>query len=177
MNENVLKVDSFLTHQVDSKLMIEIAKTFADKFRGVNKVLTIESSGIAPAILTAHLLDVPMVFARKHKSLTLNSELISTKVFSYTKQTESTVSISNKFLKNNDIVLIIDDFLANGEAAKGLINICTQVGAKVAGIGIVIEKSFQPGRQLLENMGVEVFSLARIKRLEKGVIEFVDEKH
>lgn len=168
----MLKVDSFLTHQVDSELMFEVAQVFADKFPNVNKVLTIESSGIAPAILTAKLLKVPMVFARKHKSLTLNSELITTKVFSFTKQTESTVSISKKFLKQDDNVLIIDDFLANGEAAKGLISICKQVNANVEGVGIVIEKSFQPGRKLLEDMGVFVFSLARIKRLSKGVIEF-----
>lgn len=175
LSEGVLKVDSFITHQVDPVLMKKIGETFANVYRqsGVTKIVTIETSGIAPALYTAEALGVPMIYARKAKSLTMNTELLSTEVYSFTKQVTSTISISKRFLNANDNVLLIDDFLANGMAAKGLIELCQQAGASVAGIGIVIEKSFQSGRKLLEDAGYNVVSLARIGSLENGQIEFL----
>ena len=176
LGDGVLKVDSIITHQVDPLLMKQMGELFAKVFakRNITKVVTIESSGIAPAIFCALELGVPMIFARKSKSLTMNEELLTSSVYSFTKQVTSTVSISRKFLTKSDNVLIIDDFLANGQAAKGLIELCQQAGASVEGIGILIEKSFQDGRQLLEDMGIDVVSLARISSLENGEVTFID---
>lgn len=177
LGEGVLKVDSFITHQVDPDLMEKIGARFAEVFADeqVTKVVTLETSGIAPALYAAQYLKVPMVFARKSKSITMDEELVTSSVYSYTKQVTSTVSISRKFLAEGDRVLIIDDFLANGQAAKGLIDLCHQVGSKVIGTGIVIEKSFQDGRKLLEEDGIKVVSLARIASLTNGKIEFLEE--
>lgn len=176
LGEGVLKVDQFLTHQVDYELMKEIGTVFAQRVQGsgITKVVTIEASGIAPALYTAEQLQVPMIFARKAKSLTMDEELLTASVYSFTKQVTSQVSISKKFLSSEDTVLIIDDFLANGQAAKGLIELCQQAGANVVGIGIVIEKSFQSGRQLLEEMGIPVVSLARIASLSEGQVSFLE---
>ena len=176
LGDGVLKVDSIINHQVDPLLMKQMGELFAKVFakRNITKVVTIESSGIAPAIFCALELGVPMIFARKSKSLTMNEELLTSSVYSFTKQVTSTVSISRKFLTESDNVLIIDDFLANGQAAKGLIELCQQAGASVEGIGILIEKSFQDGRQLLEDMGIDVVSLARISSLENGEVTFID---
>ncbi|WP_312190620.1 xanthine phosphoribosyltransferase [Enterococcus sp.] len=176
LGEGVLKVDQFLTHQVDYELMKEIGTVFAQRFQGsgITKVVTIEASGIAPALYTAEQLQVPMIFARKAKSLTMDEELLTASVYSFTKQVTSQVSISKKFLSSDDTVLIIDDFLANGQAAKGLIELCQQAGANVVGIGIVIEKSFQSGRQLLEEMGIPVVSIARIASLSEGQVSFLE---
>ena len=174
LGENILKVDSFLTHQVDFKLMKEIGQTFADHFKnaGITKVVTIEASGIAPALYVAESLDVPMIFAKKAKNITMNEGILTAEVYSFTKQVTSTVSIAGKFLDPADKVLIIDDFLANGQAAKGLIQIIEKAGAKVEAIGIVIEKSFQDGRGLLEDLGYPVVSLARLDRFENGQVVF-----
>ena len=174
LGENILKVDSFLTHQVDYQLMKDMGKVLADKYRdqGITKVVTIEASGIAPAVYVAENLDAPMIFAKKHKNITMNEGILTAEVYSFTKQVTSTVSIASKFLTSEDRVLIVDDFLANGQAAKGLMEIIQQAGAKVVGIGIVIEKSFQDGRQLLEDAGMEVTSLARIEKFENGQVVF-----
>lgn len=176
LGDGVLKVDSFLTHQLDPELMQEIGTIFAKRFQAeqITKVVTIEASGIAPALFTAQTLGVPMIFARKAKSLTMDEELLTASVYSFTKQVTSQVSISRKFLSAEDNVLIIDDFLANGQAAKGLIELCQQAGATVAGIGIVIEKSFQSGRALLEEMSIPVVSLARIASLSEGKATFLE---
>ncbi|MBL1227428.1 xanthine phosphoribosyltransferase [Enterococcus sp. BWR-S5] len=177
LGEGVLKVDSFVTHQVDAALMEKIGQRFAEVFsdRGITKVVTIEASGIAPAMYAAQALGVPMIFARKAKSLTMDEELLTSSVYSFTKQVTSQISISKKFLSNEDTVLIIDDFLANGQAAKGLVELCQQAGATVSGIGILIEKSFQDGRALLEEMGLTVVSLARIASLTNNKVEFLEE--
>ncbi|MCM3701323.1 xanthine phosphoribosyltransferase [Paenibacillus macerans] len=177
LSDQVLKVDSFLNHQMDPELMREMGGEFARRFAGekITKVLTIESSGIAPAIMTALELKVPMIFARKHKSLTLKDNILVEKVYSFTKRETNEITVSKKFLCDSDRVLIIDDFLANGEAAFGLARIVEQVGADVAGIGIVIEKSFQPGARLLEEAGYRVESLVRVASLEDGVVTFADE--
>lgn len=176
LGEDILKVDSFLTHQVDYELMQEIGKVFADAYKdaGITKVVTIEASGIAPALYAAQAMNVPMIFAKKAKNITMTEGILTAEVYSFTKRVTSTVSIASKFLSEDDTVLIVDDFLANGQAAKGLLEIIGQAGAKVAGIGIVIEKSFQTGRQLLEETGVPVTSLARIKEFKDGQVVFME---
>jgi xanthine phosphoribosyltransferase len=176
LSDQVLKVDSFLNHQIDPLLMQEIGRTFADYFResGITKVVTIESSGIAPAVLTALELGVSVIFARKRKSLTLQDDLFTEKVYSFTKKEESEVSISRKFLSPSDRVLIIDDFLANGEAALAMARIVEQAHAAVAGIGIVIEKAFQNGGSKLRKQGYRVESLARIASLDGKSVSFIN---
>ncbi|MGV6970048.1 xanthine phosphoribosyltransferase [Bacillus halotolerans] len=177
LSDQVLKVDAFLNHQIDPLLMKKIGDEFAARFEkdGVTKIVTIESSGIAPAVMAGLQMGVPVVFARKHKSLTLTDNLLTSSVYSFTKQTESQIAVSGNHLSDQDRVLIIDDFLANGQAALGLVSIVQQAGASVAGLGIVIEKSFQPGREELVKLGYRVESLARIKSLEKGKVSFVQE--
>lgn len=174
LGDNILKVDSFLTHQVDYQLMKEIGQVLADAYRdaGITKVVTIEASGIVPAVYVAEALDVPMIFAKKHKNITMTEGILTAEVYSFTKQVTSTVSIAEKFLKQEDKVLIVDDFLANGQAAKGLIQIIEQAGAHVEGAGIVIEKSFQDGRRLIEEMGIKVTSLARIQAFANETVVF-----
>ncbi|MGP6139763.1 xanthine phosphoribosyltransferase [Jeotgalibaca sp. A127] len=173
----VLKVDSFLNHQIDPELMKALGDEFAHAFKdhGINKILTVETSGIAPAVFAGFELGVPVVFGRKNKSLTLQDNMYTTSVYSYTKQISNEISISKDFLDSNDRVLIIDDFLANGQAVAGLLSICKNAGASVAGIGIVIEKSFQKGRRFVEESGIPILSLARIASLDEHGITFVDE--
>jgi len=175
LNKEVLKVDSFLNHQVDVKLMDEIGEEFADYFRTkeITKVVTIESSGIAPATMVAKYLEVPLVILKKQTSKILNDDYYQTTVESFTKGTSYELTVSKKYISNSDNILIIDDFLAHGEASMGAIRLIEKLEAKVAGVGIVIEKSFQPGRRKLEEYGMEVYSLARVKRLDENVIEFI----
>ncbi|CAM3213310.1 xanthine phosphoribosyltransferase [Lactococcus hircilactis] len=174
LGQDILKVDQFLTHQVDYQLMKAIGERFYDVYKssGITKVVTIEASGIAPALYTAANLNVPMIFAKKAKNITMNDELLTTEVFSFTKQITSTVSISKQFLTKNDRVLIIDDFLANGQAALGLLDLIEQAQATPVGVGIVIEKSFQTGRTRLLEKGLKMTSLARISAFEDGKIKF-----
>ncbi len=178
LSESVLKVDSFLNHQIDPQLMLEIGEEFARLFanEGITKILTLESSGIAPSVMTGLKLGIPVIFARKRKSLTLTDDLLTATVYSYTKQESNEISISNKFIEKGDHVLIIDDFLANGEAALGLIKLVTQAEATIAGIGIVIEKSFQAGGHKLREQGWKVESLARVESLSNGEVKFVKDK-
>ncbi|GIO62048.1 xanthine phosphoribosyltransferase [Paenibacillus cineris] len=177
LSNQVLKVDSFLNHQMDPVLMKEVGREFTRRFAGeaVNRVLTIESSGIAPGIMTALELEVPMIFARKQKSLTLRDDIFVEKVYSFTKQETNEITVAKKFIQPGDRVLIIDDFLANGEAAFGLARIVEQAGATVAGIGIVIEKAFQPGGRLLKEAGYRVESLVRVAALDDGKVTFADQ--
>ncbi|MDR1606570.1 MAG: xanthine phosphoribosyltransferase [Streptococcaceae bacterium] len=174
LGEDILKVDSFLTHQVDPVLMRQIGRAFAQRFEasGITKVVTIEASGNVPAAYVAEELGVPMIFAKKAKNVTMNDELLTAEVYSFTKKITSVVQISRKFLSAQDKVLIIDDFLANGQAALGLIDILKAAGAEIAGVGIVIEKSFQSGRSLVEDTGIPVISLARIAGFEQGQVIF-----
>lgn len=178
LSESVLKVDSFLNHQIDPQLMLEIGEEFTRLFanEGITKILTLESSGIAPSVMTGLKLGIPVIFARKRKSLTLTDDLLTATVYSYTKQESNEISISNKFIEKGDHVLIIDDFLANGEAALGLIELVTQAEATIAGIGIVIEKSFQAGGNKLREQGWKVESLARVDSLSNGKVKFVKDK-
>ena len=174
LNNRVLKVDGFLNHQIDPQLFKAIGKEIADRYRdaGVQRIVTIEASGIAPALYAAEALDVPMIFAKKAKNITMNEGILTAEVYSFTKQVTSTVSIASKFLTPEDKVLIVDDFLANGQAAKGLIQIIEEAGSHVEAVGIVIEKSFQDGRALLEEAGYPVVSLARLDRFENGQVVF-----
>lgn len=177
LSDTVLKVDSFLNHQIDPLLMKEIGDEFASRYADevITKVLTIESSGIAPATFLGLTIGAPVVFARKRKSLTLTDNLYSSKVHSFTKNETNEISVSKNFLSPEDSVIIIDDFLANGEAVKGLLDIAEQAGAHVVGVGIVIEKGFQDGGKQLRNQGIRIESLARIKSLENGKVEFFED--
>lgn len=171
---NVLKVDAFLNHQVDPVLMQHIGQEFAARFKDakITKVWTVESSGIAPAVMTGLALGVPVIFARKHKSLTLNSGMYTADVYSYTKKTTNKISISKRYVDKTDRVLLIDDFLANGQAVEGMLQIADQAGVEVVGAGIVIEKCFQPGSAELAAKGVRVESLAKVSSLADGRVSF-----
>lgn len=177
LSESVLKVDSFLNHQIDPPLMQAIGEEFASRFKedGITKILTLESSGIAPAMMTGLVLGVPAVFARKRKSLTLVDHMYTASVHSFTKNETNDISVSKDFLKKEDVVLVMDDFLANGQAALGLLDIVEQAGAKLAGIGIVIEKGFQSGGKLLRKRGIRIETLANISSLENGSVSFYEE--
>lgn len=177
LSENVLKVDTFLNHQIDPPLMQAIGEEFAERFRdaGITKVLSIESSGIAPAVMAGLVLGVPVIFARKQKSLTLIDHLYTASVYSYTKNETNDISVSKDFVTSEDTVLLIDDFLANGQAALGLIDIARQAGAKLAGVGIVIEKGFQQGGSIIRDKGIRVESLAIVSSLANGKVEFSEE--
>ena len=171
---NILKVDSFLNHQIDVSLLNEIGKEltklFADK--KITKILTIEASGIAIASIAAQHFNVPVVFAKKAKSLNIDGELYTSAVRSYTYGKEYTITVSKKFLNEEDHILIIDDFLAVGNAMKGLIDICTQAGASVEGISVMIEKGFQEGGKYLRDNGYNLHSLAIVDSMEDGNIVF-----
>lgn len=175
LSGDVLKVDAFLNHQIDPLLMQEIGKEFAQRFKeeNITKIVTIESSGIAPAVMAALELGVKVIFARKRKSLTLQDNMYVAKVYSFTKQETNEISLSRNYIHKNDRVLIIDDFLANGQAALGLMSLVEQAGASIAGIGIVIEKAFQDGGKKLRESGVRVESLAEIASLDNGTVTFV----
>ena len=165
---NILKVDSFINHQIDIKLLYEMAMEWKRRFgdKKVTKVLTIEASGIAMATMLAYVYDVPLLFAKKSKTLNLSGDLYSSSVDSFTHKTTSTVVVEKKFLNSSDHVLICDDFLANGCALKGLTDICSQANATVEGIGIVIEKGFQDGGKLIRDMGYQLESLAIIDYMD-----------
>lgn len=177
LNEQVLMVDSFLNHQVDPRLMQEVGREFARRFAGdgVTKVVTIESSGIAPAAMTALSLGVDMVILKKSVSSILCEDILQTEVFSFTKQKTYQLTLKRRFLAPEDRVLVIDDFLANGEAAFGAIRLLEQVGALVVGVGAVIAKAFQPGMEKLREAGYRVEALAPVKRMGEGLIEFLED--
>ncbi|WP_100617211.1 xanthine phosphoribosyltransferase [Bacillus cereus] len=178
LSGDVLKVDAFLNHQIDPVLMQEIGKEFAKRFKeeNITKIVTIESSGIAPSVMAALELGVKVIFARKHKSLTLQDNMYVANVYSFTKQETNEISLSRNHIDENDRVLIIDDFLANGQAALGLMSLVEQAGASIAGIGIVIEKAFQDGGKKLREQGVRVESLAEIASLDNGTVTFVQQE-
>ena len=175
---NVLKINSFLNHQVDPELMKKVGEEFSQLFKdsGVTKVLTCEASGIAPGVMTAFELHVPLVFARKKKPATLNDAVYWADVYSYTKKVTNQICVEQKFLHKDERLLIIDDFLANGEAVKGMINIANQAGAEVAGVGIVVAKTFQGGSEWIKNHGYHLEALAEIDSLANNQVHFVGEK-
>ncbi len=173
---NVLKVDSFLNHQMDIGLMNEIGKEFYKRFQGkpINKILTIEASGIAIAYAVAQQFKVPVLFAKKSKSINIAGDVYTAEVESFTHKNRNTVVVSKQFLSADDHVLIIDDFLANGCALQGLISIVDQAGGTVEGIGIAIEKGFQVGGQVIRNLGYHLESLAIVEAMnhETGEVVF-----
>ncbi len=173
---NVLKVDSFLNHQMDIDLFAEMGKEFKRRFEGknINKILTIEASGIGIACVAAQFFKAPVVFAKKSKSINLEGEMYEAEVESFTHKCRNKVIVSKKFLNENDRVLIIDDFLANGCALQGLIQIVQAAGGTVEGIGIAIEKGFQSGGRIIRNLGYQIESLAIIDEMdwETGIIKF-----
>lgn len=175
---NVLKVNQFLNHQIDPELMYKMGEEFARLFKDeeITKIITVESSGIAPAVMTGLVMKLPVVFARKHKSLTLVDNLYTSNVYSYTKKVTNTISVDKKFLTSDDKVLIIDDFLANGQAVQGIFNICDAAGAEIKGVGIVIEKSFQEGAKIIHDRGVRLESLAVISSFDDNQVHFEGEE-
>ena len=176
INQDVLLVDSFLNHQVDVSLMKAVGDAFAAHFSGqsIDRVVTIESSGIAPASFTALAMGLPLVIMKKQTSKILKGDLLQTTVRSFTKGTEYELTAKREFLPAGEKLLLIDDFLASGEAAFGVLNLAQQAGCEVAGVGIVIEKAFQPGHDRLVRAGLDVCSLARVKSMSEKGIEFVD---
>lgn len=171
---NIIKVDGFLNHRVDTKLMREMAKEFRRLFdlTGITAVLTVEASGIALASICAEEFGVPMVFAKKAKSDNIEGGLFTSDIFSYTYKKKVTLLVSQQWLKSTDKVLIIDDFLANGEALRGLVDIVKQSGAELLGIGVAIEKGFQPGGAKLRANGENLHSLAIIESADETGIVF-----
>ena len=172
---NVLKVDSFLNHQMDIRLFDQIGEEFKKRFEGtpINKILTIEASGIGIACVAARQFDVPVIFAKKSKSINIEGEVYVAEVESFTHKCKNQVIVSKKFLNPDDNVLIIDDVLANGCALQGLISIVTSAGANVAGIGIVIEKGFQTGGQIIRNLGYHLESLAIVDGMDTATGKIV----
>lgn len=174
LSNHTLQLDALINHQVDPPLMMEIGKEFARRFREerVTKVLTIESSGIAVAFATALELGVPLVFARRKKTLTTDNEVWSERVPSFTKGIVTDILVAKSVLSAADRVLLIDDIIANGDAARGLIRIVEAAGADLAGFGVVVEKSFQTGANSIREQGIRFESIVRIRSLENGTIEF-----
>jgi len=173
---DVLLVDSFLNHQVDVQLMKEVGEAFAEYFRdgGFTKVVTIESSGIAPAAFTALSMGLPLVVMKKQTSKIMKDGLIKTTVRSFTKGISYELTVKSEYLMPGERILFIDDFLASGEAAYGALRIAQQAGAQIVGMGIVIEKAFQNGHDRLVSDGIDLYSLARIKSMSSNGIEFVE---
>ena len=174
LDEHVLLVDSFLNNQVDVKLMQEVGREFARRFAdaGITRIVTIESSGIAPAAMAALEMDLPLVILKKSKSSILKEGILQTEVFSFTKNAPYQLTLKPQFVHPGDRVLLIDDFLSNGEAALGASSLLERAGAQVAGIGIVIAKTFQPGLKKLQEAGYRVEILAPVKRMAENLIEF-----
>ena len=176
---NVLKVDSFLNHQMDIELFNEMGKEWKKRFEGknINKILTIEASGIGIACIVAQHFNVPVVFAKKSKSINLEGDMYTAEVESFTHKNKNQVIVAKKFLSENDHVLLIDDFLANGCALQGLIQIVQSAGATVEGIGIAVEKGFQTGGRIIRNLGYQLESLAIVDAMnvETGEILFREE--
>lgn len=175
IGEDILKVDSFLNHQMDVHLFNEIGKEFYSLFKScdVNKILTIEASGIALATITAQYFgNIPVVFAKKTESINLDQDLYYSEVYSFTKQKSYKIMVSKKYINKDDRILVIDDFLANGKALLGLKEIIDQADATLVGAGIVIEKGFQEGGDIVRSLGIHVESLAIIESMGSGKIKF-----
>jgi xanthine phosphoribosyltransferase len=176
LGNGILKVDSFVNHQVDPTLMDACGREFAKRFAnvGATKILTAEISGIAPALTTGIHLNLPVVYARKTKPITMPDQVYLTLAPSHTKGRMVELIVSPEYLANNEKVLIIDDFLASGQTILGLVRLAEASGSKVVGIGALIEKTFEGGRDVLSSVGVPIEAIARIKSMDEGKIEFVD---
>ncbi|MDL2294014.1 xanthine phosphoribosyltransferase [Ruminococcaceae bacterium OttesenSCG-928-D13] len=171
---NIIKIDGFLNHRVDVKLMRSIAKEFARLFdtTGITKVLTVEASGIPIGTITAEELGVPLVYAKKAKSDNIEGGLLRSEIYSYTYKKKVTLLVSSNWLTSDDKVLVVDDFLANGEALSGIVDIINQAGAELIGMGVAVEKGFQPGGAKLRGMGINLKSLAIIESADENGIVF-----
>lgn len=176
-NSDILLVDSFINHQVDIPLMQAIGQEFARYYagKGLTRIVTVESSGIAPAAMTALAMGLPLVILKKQSSRILSDDILQTTVKSFTKGTQYELTMKREFMPAGERVLLIDDFLASGEAATGVHALVSQAGAHLCGIGIVIEKAFQSGHDRLQSLGCDVYSLARIRSMDENHIEFVDD--
>lgn len=174
VGKDILKVDAFLNHQIDPVLMMKLGEDFKKHFtnKKITKIATIETSGIAPSLMLAYLLEVPVVYFKKDTSKITKDDTYRCMVHSYTKDKDYQMMCSKQYLTKDDHVLFIDDFMANGEACLGAINILQQANATIAGIGIVIEKAFQPGRKKIEGLGYHIYSQARIASLSNTSITF-----
>ena len=174
VGDDIVKVDMFLNHQIDVSLLKEIGKEFKERFKNenINKIVTIEASGIGIACVTALCFDVPVVFAKKGIHRNVGNDIYSGEVFSFTKGVTTQIGISRRYLTKDDHILIIDDFLANGGAVRGLISLAEQAGATVEGVGIVIEKGFQQGGKEIREKGYHLESLAIISSIDNGEIKF-----
>ncbi|MCX7843411.1 MAG: xanthine phosphoribosyltransferase [Clostridia bacterium] len=170
VGKDILKVDSFLNHQIDVRLYNEMGKEFLELFKDekITKILTVEASGIGIACIAAQYFDVPVVFAKKTESSNLDSDTYESQVYSFTRAKTYKIRVSKRYINKGDRLLIIDDFLANGKAVLGLMDIISQAGATLAGVGIVIEKGFQEGGKILREMGVNLKSLAVVRSFEDG---------
>lgn len=178
LDGDVLKINSFLNHQVDPKLMMQVGEEFKRLFADekIDKILTCEASGIAPGIMTAYQLGVPMVFARKKKPSTLNDAVYWADVFSYTKKVTNKICVEEKFLHKGEHLLIVDDFVAHGEAVKGMVNIAKQAGCDIVGVGAVVAKTFQGGSDWVKNEGLRFEALASIDNFKDGKVHFEGEE-
>lgn len=176
IGEDILKVDSFLNHMIDPELFMSMGEDFYEHFKDkpITKIVTLEVSGIAVAFAAAHFFKVPVLFAKKIESLTLGDNVYSSEVISYTKKKRYTIKVDKTFLTEDDHVLIIDDFLAKGEALKGLMDLCHQAGAQIEGVGIAIEKVFQGGGKMYRDQGIDIYSQAMIEGFEDGRVIFVN---
>ena len=173
IGKDIVKVDMFLNHRIDTALLFEMGEAWAEEFRGEKPelVLTVEASGIAMAVAAAHALgDIPVVFAKKSATVVQNDDIVQAPVYSFTHKTENMIRIEKRYLPEGTRVLIIDDFLADGQAVRGLMNLCWQQGAQVVGVGIAVEKGFQPGGQQLRESGVHLKSLAVVEGIQDGNI-------
>ena len=170
---DIVKVDMFLNHRIDTALLFQMGEAWAEEFRGAKPdlVLTVEASGIAMAVAAAHALgDLPVVFAKKSATVVQNDDMVQAPVYSFTHKTQNTIRIDKRYLPKGSRVLIIDDFLADGEAVRGMMALCEQAGAHPVGVGIAVEKGFQPGGKRLREAGVKVLSLAIVDGIEDGII-------
>ena len=173
IGSDIVKVDMFLNHRIDTGLLFAMGEAWAEEFRAEKPdlVLTVEASGIAMAVAAAHALgDLPVVFAKKSNTAVLNNEMVQAGVYSFTHKTQNTIRIERRYLPEGSRVLIIDDFLADGQAAQGLMSLCEQQKATVVGIGVAVEKGFQPGGKKLREAGIHIKSLAIVDRIENGEI-------
>ena len=173
IGNDIVKVDMFLNHRIDTKLLFEMGEAWADEFRAEkpDMVLTVEASGIAMAVAAAHALgDIPVVFAKKSATVVQNDNTVQAPVYSFTHKTQNMIRIEKQYLPEGARVLIIDDFIADGQAARGLINLCWQQGATVVGVGIAVEKGFQPGGKALRESGIHLKSLAVVDGIVDGNI-------
>ncbi|MDQ0195910.1 xanthine phosphoribosyltransferase [Paenibacillus wynnii] len=176
VSDQVLKLDALLNHQVDPQLTMDMGREFAGRFAdsGITRIVTVESSGIAVAFATAFVMNVPLVFARRKKTLLADPDALCERVPSFTKGIVTDIMLSRQFIGPEDKILFIDDIIANGDAARGLIKIIQRSGAELVGLGVVVEKSFQAGARTIREQGIRLESLVRIKSLSEGKIVFED---